>query len=169
MKSIRNLFATGLFLLSIDASALTSQELAEISTKIDSIQQFASKQREQQNDRTVQKEWMIIATQLSNSALSYKVAALELAIIEKQCNVPISKLVFPAAKESTNTEAFNASLLFSHLSNKRFIQFLEKMAEIDPSQPFTEVAQQLERAQQSATPYVEKLAQKYSTQRARSE
>lgn len=150
--------------ISVDASALTSQELAEISMKIDSIEQFASKQREQQNDRTVQKEWMFIASQLSSSALRYKVAALELAIIEKQCNVAISKVVFPEAKQVTNTEAFNASLLFAHLSNKWFIKFLEKMGDIDPSQPFNLVAKNLESAQEGATPYLEKLAQKYATQ-----
>jgi len=161
MKSIRNLFATALFFFSINASALTSQELAEVSTKIDSIQQFASKQREQQNDRTIKKEWMFIATQLSNSALSYKVAALELAIIEKQCNIPINKLVFPTTKQLTNTEAFNTSLLMAHLTNKRFIVFLEEMGEIDPSQPFNLVAKNLESAQEAVTPYLEKMAKKY--------
>lgn len=169
MRSIWNIYATALFLFSVNASALTSQELADISTKIDSIQQFASKQREKQNDRTIQKEWMFIATQLSNSALSYKVAALELAIIEKQCNIPINNLVFPTTKQLTNTEAFNTSLLMAHVTNKRFIVFLEEMGEIDPSQPFNLVAKNLESAQEGATPYLEKLAQKNSAQRVQSE
>lgn len=164
MKLIRKMFAATLLIISVNASALTSQELTGISIKIDSIREFASKQIGQQTDRSIQKEWMYITAQLSSSVLSYKVAALELAIIEKQCNVAISKLVFPLAKQSTNTEAFNASLLFSHLSNKRFIQFLEKMGEIDQSQPYNVIAQRLEAAQENATPYLEKLAQKYTTQ-----
>lgn len=162
MRLIRILFAIAPLFLSLSAYALTSQELAAISIKIDSIQQFALKQGEQQSDRSVQKEWMFIGSQLANSALSYKVAALELAILEKHCNVAVSKIVFPEAKDSTNTEAFNASLLFAHISNKRFIQFLEKMGEIDPSQPFNMVAQRLEVAQENATPYLEKLAQKHA-------
>lgn len=163
MRSIQSVIAATLLFISVNTYALTSQDLAGISIKIDSIREFASKQREQQSDRSVQKEWMYIAAQLSSSALSYKVAALELAILEKHCNVDVGKIAFPSAKHTTNTEAFNASLLFAHYSNKRFVQFLERMGEIDPSQPFTLVAQQLERAQQSATPYLEGLAQKLPT------
>jgi 1-aminocyclopropane-1-carboxylate deaminase/D-cysteine desulfhydrase-like pyridoxal-dependent ACC family enzyme len=164
MRVIKSLFSVALFTITVSAHALTSQELSTVSLKIESIREIASNQREKLKERTDQQVWMNIASQITNSALNYKVAALELAIIEKQCNVPISKVVFPMGKPATNMEAFNASVLFAHLSNIRFIDFLKKMEEIDPSQSFGLVAKKLEAAQEGVTPYLEKLAQKYATQ-----
>lgn len=164
MRVIKSLFSIALFAITVSAHALTSQELSKVSMKIQSIGDIASQQLDKQVERIDRQVWINVLTHIENSALNYKVAALELAIIEKQCTVKMSPIVFPKAKEITNTTTFNASLMFAHVSTKEFIEFLKKMEELNPSQSFGLVVKKLEAAQESVTPYLEKLAQKYANQ-----